>query len=49
MPKTNENLNTPTQSKTKQNKNPWPEIFFFFWLKEDNEIGLKRRGLVFSF
>lgn len=48
MPKTNENLNTPTPSKTKQNKNPWPGKLFF-WLKDDNGIGLKWRGLVFSF
>lgn len=44
MPKTNENLNTPTQSKTKQNKTKIPgRKKIFFWLKEDNEIQLKRR------
>lgn len=47
MSKTNKNLHTLTQPKTKQKS--LGEKKFFFWLKEDNEIRLKQRGPVFSF
>lgn len=47
MPKTNENLNTPTPSKTKQNKNPWPGKLFLVKRRQWNRTEVEGTGVQF--